>query len=98
MNHGAGRGAGGSTVIDRGSQSHLQARREGHLRGGAICRFASPIVRLMSTPMPSKTPNRIPHATADPKAAFGPPESQLASVLHTFCETTHSVEPNNHQS
>ncbi len=41
---------------------------------GAICgREPSLNTRDIRTPTPSKTPNRMPHATAEPKADRGPP-------------------------
>ncbi len=44
---------------------------------GAICgRFSSLSTRDTTTPTPSNTPRRIPHAIADPKADFGPPKYQ----------------------
>lgn len=42
------------------------------LRGGRG-RFVSLSTRLKRTPTPSKTPKRIPQATAEPKAPRGPP-------------------------
>ena len=44
-----------------------------YIQGGSCCRFPSLNTRLRSTPTPSKTPRRIPQATADPNAALGPP-------------------------
>lgn len=44
-----------------------------YAHGGSCWRLPSLKTRLRSTPTPSKTPRRIPHATADPNAALGPP-------------------------
>ena len=44
---------------------------------GAICgRCPSLNTRDTRTPTPSNTPRRIPHAIAEPRADFGPPEYQ----------------------
>ena len=33
----------------------------------------------MSTPTPSKTPRRMPHAVAETSAAFGPPRNKMSA-------------------
>lgn len=55
-------------------------KSENYVRGGATGRFTSPIVLLNNTPTPSNTPSRIPHATAEPNVALGPPVLVSASV------------------
>jgi len=40
--------------------------------GGSIGRLTSLNIRFSTTPTPSNTPRRMPHATADPKADLGP--------------------------
>ncbi len=62
----------GTGVIGQFSQSKLEETKT--IRGGSCCRFPSLNIRLMRTPTPSNTPNKIPHATAEPNADRGPPE------------------------
>lgn len=47
--------------------------RMNHLRGAICGRCPALVTRLNRTPTPSKTPKRIPHIIAEPRAVRGPP-------------------------
>ncbi len=47
-----------------------------HLHGAICGRWDSLNTRDIRTPTPSNTPNKIPHATAEPRADRGPPEDR----------------------
>lgn len=62
----------GTEDVIRVSERLKQAEKEDS-QGGSCGRVPSEKTRPRSTPTPSNTPSKIPQATADPNAAFGPP-------------------------
>jgi hypothetical protein len=66
-----GCGAPGTRVRELDSLSKATASKSLH---GAICGRCDSLNTLdIKTPTPSKTPKRMPQATADPRAERGPP-------------------------
>ena len=92
----SGTGWGGLSIYMKSDKSP----RDSH--GGNCCRFPSLKTRFNKTPTPSKTPKRMPQATAEPRADRGPPSKEHPSASSTrhakIWITTHYVQPNTRQS